>query len=121
MIEAQGGIVVFLPPYCWFLNPIEEAFGMVKQWVQRNDDYCRRHWAAQPGSSTRRSRVFRRRERVRVFGLVGIYENVSTILQRKKVEWRRSQPRNAAPHILGGDWRVGLMPASIFCLPPSAF
>ena len=33
--------MVFLPPYCWFLNPIEEAFGMVKQWVQRNYDYCR--------------------------------------------------------------------------------
>jgi hypothetical protein len=30
-VRARGGRVLFLPPYCWFLNPIEEAFGKVRQ------------------------------------------------------------------------------------------
>ena len=40
-VKAKGATVVFLPPYCWFLNPIEEGFGHAKQWVQRNDVACR--------------------------------------------------------------------------------
>ena len=31
LVQARGGRVMWLPPYCWFLNPIEEAFGKVRQ------------------------------------------------------------------------------------------
>jgi hypothetical protein len=35
-VRRKGGIVLWLPPYCWHLNPIEEAFGAVRQWLMKN-------------------------------------------------------------------------------------
>lgn len=32
-VYRKGGIVIWLPPYCWHLNPIEEGFGCVRQWL----------------------------------------------------------------------------------------
>ena len=36
-IEGIGSIVKFLPPYSPDLNPIEEVFSEVKQWIKSND------------------------------------------------------------------------------------
>ena len=33
-----GAIVIFLPPYCPHLNPIEFAFSSAKKWIQRNSN-----------------------------------------------------------------------------------
>ena len=35
-VDARGGIVEWLPPYCWHLNPIEEGFGCIRQWLMQN-------------------------------------------------------------------------------------
>ena len=35
-VGRKGGFVMWLPPYCWHLNPIEEGFGCVRQWLMRN-------------------------------------------------------------------------------------
>ena len=35
-VGAKGAFVLWLPPYCWHLNPIEEGFGAVHQWLMRN-------------------------------------------------------------------------------------
>ena len=35
-VAAKGAFVLWLPPYCWHLNPIEEGFGAVRQWLMRN-------------------------------------------------------------------------------------
>jgi len=45
-VRARGGMVLWLPPYCWHLNPIEEAFGAVRQWLMRN-----KHMATQLGGT----------------------------------------------------------------------
>lgn len=37
MIENTGAILVYLPPYSPELNPIEEVFSIVKQWLYEND------------------------------------------------------------------------------------
>ncbi|XP_028408665.1 uncharacterized protein LOC114531222 [Dendronephthya gigantea] len=39
-IRKKGGVVFFLPPYSPDMNPIEEAFGTAKTWLQRNDNIC---------------------------------------------------------------------------------
>lgn len=36
-IESIGAIVKFLPPYSPDLNPVEEVFSEVKQWIKSND------------------------------------------------------------------------------------
>ena len=33
---AVGVLVIFLPPYCPHLNPIEFAFGLFKKWIQKH-------------------------------------------------------------------------------------
>ena len=35
MVEAVGALVIFLPPYCPQLNPIELAFNSLKNWIKR--------------------------------------------------------------------------------------
>jgi transposase len=34
--EAFGVVVIFLPPYCPQLNPIEFAFGLLKRWIAKH-------------------------------------------------------------------------------------
>lgn len=34
MIEAAGGVVVWLPPYCPELSPIEKAFRLIKNYFK---------------------------------------------------------------------------------------
>lgn len=38
LIQSKGGIIVFLPPYCPDLNPIELAFNQMKKWLMTNQD-----------------------------------------------------------------------------------
>ena len=40
LVEERGGLVKFLPPYCWHLNPIENGFGMCRQWCMKNQALC---------------------------------------------------------------------------------
>lgn len=35
-VHSCGAILLFLPPYCPQLNPIEVLFGMLKRWIQRH-------------------------------------------------------------------------------------
>jgi hypothetical protein len=35
-VQSIGAIVIFLPPYCPHLNPIEFAFSSAKKWIQKN-------------------------------------------------------------------------------------
>ena len=44
-IHAKGAIVLWTPPYCWHLNPIEEGFGCVRQRLMRN-----KHLLSWPGT-----------------------------------------------------------------------
>ena len=37
LIKSAGGLLRFLPPYCPQLNPIEEAFSKVKQYLRDNE------------------------------------------------------------------------------------
>lgn len=37
IIEATGALVVYLPPYCPELNPIEGIFSIVKAWLRENE------------------------------------------------------------------------------------
>lgn len=38
LVESVGAIIIFLPPYACDLNPIEKAFGRIKQYIQDNAD-----------------------------------------------------------------------------------
>ena len=39
-VNMRGGIVVFTPPYCWDLTPLDNgAFGGVKRWLQQHGSY----------------------------------------------------------------------------------
>jgi len=34
-VNARGGMLMFTPPYCWDLTPLDNnAFGLVKRWLQ---------------------------------------------------------------------------------------
>ena len=45
LIEARGADLVFLPSYSPDMNPIEEAFGKIKQLVRtRRAPACARRW-----------------------------------------------------------------------------
>jgi hypothetical protein len=34
-VSQRGGIVLFTPPYCWDLTPLDNgAFGKVKKWLE---------------------------------------------------------------------------------------
>lgn len=35
-VHACGARLIFLPPYCPQLNPIEQGFGLLKRWIQRH-------------------------------------------------------------------------------------
>ena len=37
IVEAAGAILLYLPPYCPELNPIEGIFSIVKGWLRAND------------------------------------------------------------------------------------
>ena len=37
IVEAVGAILLYLPPYCPELNPIEGIFSIVKGWLCAND------------------------------------------------------------------------------------
>ncbi|CAK5279006.1 unnamed protein product, partial [Mycena citricolor] len=45
IVEAQGTMLIFLPPYSPDFNPIEESFSAVKSWI-------RRHWRRLEHSGT---------------------------------------------------------------------
>ena len=36
MVNEKGAILIYLPPYCPQLNPIETAFSLLKRWIQKN-------------------------------------------------------------------------------------
>ena len=39
-VNARGAIVIFTPPYCWDLTPLDNgAFGSVKQWLMDRSTY----------------------------------------------------------------------------------
>jgi hypothetical protein len=39
-VNLRGGVVVFTPPYCWNLNPLDNgAFGKVKRWLQQHGEF----------------------------------------------------------------------------------
>jgi len=38
MIEERGLLLLYLPPYSPYLNPIEEAFSSMKAWLCANRD-----------------------------------------------------------------------------------
>lgn len=44
-IQRRGALLVYLPAYAPWLNPIEQAFALVKRWLQR---YCHRAWNLMP-------------------------------------------------------------------------
>ena len=35
VIHEKGALLIFLPPYCPHLNPIEVYFGLLKKWIQK--------------------------------------------------------------------------------------
>ena len=35
-IHARGAALIYLPPYCPHLNPIEVGFSLVKRWIQKH-------------------------------------------------------------------------------------
>ena len=37
IVEPTGALLLYLPPYCPELNPIEGVFSIVKGWLQAND------------------------------------------------------------------------------------
>mmetsp|Transcript_68719 Transcript_68719/g.136133 ORF Transcript_68719/g.136133 Transcript_68719/m.136133 type:complete len:153 (-) Transcript_68719:42-500(-) len=38
-VARRGGIVLFTPPYCWDLTPLDNgAFGKVKLWLEKNSE-----------------------------------------------------------------------------------
>ena len=37
IVEAAGAILLYLPPYCPELNPIEGIFSIIKGWLRGND------------------------------------------------------------------------------------
>jgi hypothetical protein len=43
ILEELGCHIIFLPPYSPDLNPIETAFGAVKNWIKRNCDFMNVH------------------------------------------------------------------------------
>lgn len=36
MVNEKGAILIYLPPYCPQLNPIETGFSLLKRWIQKN-------------------------------------------------------------------------------------
>ena len=44
----RGVILEFLPPYSPDLNPIEEAFSAIKQYLRRNRDFVENELLAEP-------------------------------------------------------------------------
>ena len=37
IIEGTGALLIFLPPYCPELNPVEGIFSIVKAWLRENE------------------------------------------------------------------------------------
>jgi transposase len=44
-VEAFGALLIFLPPYCPQLNPIEIGFGLLKRWISKHANYA---WNVDP-------------------------------------------------------------------------
>lgn len=43
-VNRRGGMVLFTPPYCWDLTPLDNgAFGYVKQWLKHRSDDIKQH------------------------------------------------------------------------------
>ena len=42
-VAAVGVLVIFLPPYCPHLNPIEFVFALLKKWIQRHANHSFGH------------------------------------------------------------------------------
>ena len=43
MINRAGGRVLYLPPYCFDLTPLDNgAFGAVKRWLQHHEKWAER-------------------------------------------------------------------------------
>jgi hypothetical protein len=41
MVNEEGGIVIFTPPYCWDTAPLDSgAFGWVRRYLQANQELC---------------------------------------------------------------------------------
>jgi transposase len=36
MVNKKGAILIYLPPYSPQLNPIENAFALLKAWIQKH-------------------------------------------------------------------------------------
>ena len=54
LIHAAGGMVLYTPPYCWNLTPLDNgAFGALKQWLQRYGE-----WVGQVGMVVGLDRAF---------------------------------------------------------------
>ncbi|KAL4258543.1 Transposase IS630-like protein [Pleurotus pulmonarius] len=66
LIEDQGIVLVFLPPYSPDLNPIEESFSCVKAWI-------RRHWDRMQAMDP----------------FIGILEATTAVTAVKAKEWYR--------------------------------
>ena len=53
-VNRRGGIVLYLPPYCFDLTPLDNgAFGWVRRWLQRHTE-----WVASVGVREGLDRAF---------------------------------------------------------------
>lgn len=42
-VHNVGGVIIFLPPYCPYLNPIELGFSLMKSWIQKHAHLSFKH------------------------------------------------------------------------------